>query len=161
MKTIVSFLALLTLIGCKKEVEPTIDVDKAKVDTLTTPEPSIVKQDTIVATVDNSNTSLDWNGVYKGVTPCADCEGIETEITLNKNLTYKKTTKYLGKKDTQINTVEGKFVWNSDGINITLLGIKEAPSQYLVGENKLFQLDRSGKRITGNLASTYILIKTE
>ena len=30
----------------------------------------------------NSRNSLDWNGVYKGVLPCADCEGIETVITL-------------------------------------------------------------------------------
>jgi uncharacterized lipoprotein NlpE involved in copper resistance len=159
MKIAISFFVLLALISCKKELEPTIKANEAKIDTLNTTLEENSVQDTIVASGDNSNTSLDWNGIYKGITPCADCEGIETEITLNKNLSYKKETKYLGKKDSQVNTIEGKFVWNSDGINITLLGIKEAPNQYLVGENKLFQLDMSGKRITGNLASKYVLLK--
>ena len=154
MKIIITFFLLIAFISCKKESAASEGVNEKKDDTL-----NIKVEDTIVTTIDNSNTSLDWTGLYKGVTPCADCEGIETEITLNTNLTYKKTTKYLGKNDVQVNTVEGRFVWSSEGINITMLGIKDAPSQYLVGENKLFQLDMSGKKITSNLASKYILLK--
>jgi hypothetical protein len=37
---------------------------------------------------DTSRTSLDWPGTYTGVLPCADCEGIETTITLSVDLTY-------------------------------------------------------------------------
>ncbi len=147
---------LLALISCKKELSTNEATTEIKIDTLTTK-----IENPIVDTKDNSNTSLDWAGVYKGVTPCADCEGIETEITLNQDLTYKKTTQYLGKPNSQIYTVEGSFEWNSNGIHIALSGIKDAPNQYLVGENKLFQLDRSGKRITGNLASKYVLIKVD
>ncbi|WP_310377706.1 copper resistance protein NlpE [Flavobacterium sp.] len=142
---------LFVLISCKKEMPPNEATSEVIKDTLITK-----IKDTIVTTKDNSNTALDWAGVYKGVTPCADCEGIETEITLNKDLTYKKTTKYLGKSNSQIYTVEGSFEWNSNGIHIALSGIKDAPNQYLVGENKLFQLDRSGNKITGYLASKYI-----
>ena len=34
---------------------------------------------------DSSATSLDWEGVYRGVVPCADCEGIVTTITLRRD----------------------------------------------------------------------------
>jgi uncharacterized lipoprotein NlpE involved in copper resistance len=33
-----------------------------------------------------SQTSLDWDGSYAGVVPCADCAGIETFITINEDL---------------------------------------------------------------------------
>ena len=29
---------------------------------------------------DNSRNSVDWNGTYRGIVPCADCEGIKTEV---------------------------------------------------------------------------------
>lgn len=111
-----------------------------------------------VPTGDNSMTSLDWPGTYKGTVPCADCAGIETTLTLDKDLNYTLNTKYLGKKDAPA-TRKGKFSWNAAGSTITLAGIQNAPSQYLVGENRLFQLDMQGQRITGGLASKYELIK--
>ncbi len=33
-----------------------------------------------MSTGDNSQNSLDWPGTYTGTLPCADCEGIKTEI---------------------------------------------------------------------------------
>jgi len=48
---------------------------------------------------DNSLTSLDWPGIYRGVLPCADCEGIETEIKINADLTYVISSTYLGKNE--------------------------------------------------------------
>ena len=33
------------------------------------------------AYADTSKTSLDWNGEYQGLLPCADCEGIEIKLT--------------------------------------------------------------------------------
>ena len=40
---------------------------------------------TATQTVDihNAETSLDYEGTYKGVFPAADCPGIETTLTLN------------------------------------------------------------------------------
>lgn len=40
----------------------------------------------VKATSDNSMTSVDWVGSYQGILPCADCEGIKTQIVLNKDL---------------------------------------------------------------------------
>lgn len=107
----------------------------------------------------NSQTSLDWPGTYKGVAPCADCEGIETEITLSKNLTYVIKTKYLGKGDGKMFEETGSFVWDKKGNTVSLQGINARPSQYKVGENQLIQLDMEGKIISGPLAEKYVFIK--
>ncbi len=33
-------------------------------------------------------TSVDWPGTYQGILPCADCEGIKTQLLINKDLNY-------------------------------------------------------------------------
>lgn len=125
-----------------------------------------IKTDSIVevavetpANSDNSQNSLDWAGTYKGVTPCADCEGIETEIVLNADLIFTLKAKYLGKGDGKIFQEAGSFVWDKTGGIISLEGLKGRPSQYKVGENRLIQLDMEGNVITGDLAEKYVLIK--
>lgn len=116
------------------------------------------KDNKSTAMADSSRTSLDWPGTYNGIVPCADCEGIETALTLHEDGTYLLKTKYLGKSET-INMVNGAFSWNDAGSVITLNGIDNGPSQYLVGENGLVQLDLQGNRITGALAQKYVLKK--
>ncbi len=107
---------------------------------------------------DTSQTSLDWTGVYRGMLPCADCEGIKTKITLNNDLTYVMETQYVG-KDTKVNNTSGSFTWDKSGSNITL---NSNPSeQYKVGENLLFRLDEKGNRINGNLKDLYNLTKMD
>jgi len=110
------------------------------------------------ATMDGSSTAVDWPGVYRGVTPCADCEGIETTVTLNSDLTYAVTTRYLG-RDAQVFEKQGAFSWDETGGIVRLQGLDDGPSSYRVGENVLFQLDRQGQRITGDLADRYLLTK--
>ncbi|WP_281299023.1 copper resistance protein NlpE [Flavobacterium limnophilum] len=90
---------------------------------------------------------MDWSGTCKGITPCADCEGIETKIFLNKNLTFPIQTKYLGKKTLKYSKKKGSFTWDKSGRSISLLGLKGSPSQYKVGENKLLQLDMEAKSL--------------
>ena len=139
----------LLFISFKKEVKQaeikTDTIDKA---TIETPMDS-----------DNSQNSLDWSGTYNGVTPCADCEGIETKITLNADLTFTLKIEYLGKGDGNVFQEAGSFVWDKTGGIISLEGFKGGPSQYKVGENRLIQLDMEGNVITGDLAEKYVLIK--
>lgn len=106
-----------------------------------------------MATADNSMTSLDWDGSYYAVLPCADCEGIESTLTLNKDLTYRLVNNYLGKEGAQPNIATGTFKWSKDGSRISLSD--RSPSDLQVGENQLFQLDMKGKRVTGDLAEKY------
>ena len=110
-------------------------------------------------TTHTSKTSLDWDGVYRGILPCADCEGIETTITLSKDAHYTLATKYLGKSDS-VYEISGKFSWGEQGNMIRLSGGSSNPPTYFVGENTLTQLDQDGKRITGELAGKYILRKS-
>jgi uncharacterized lipoprotein NlpE involved in copper resistance len=119
-----------------------------------------IKTDQAIPKGDNSMVSLDWDGTYSGTIPCADCQGIETSLTLNKDKTYLLKTKYLGKSDV-VYEKTGTFTWNKEGSTIMLKGISNAPNQYVVGENILFQLDMSGKRITGSLADSYNLRKVQ
>lgn len=106
----------------------------------------------------NASNSLDWAGTYRGTLPCADCEGIATELTLNQDNTYWLKTSYLGKGVSEFEE-KGTFSWNEAGNTITLSGAKNKPSQYFVAENKVIQFDMAGNKITGSLSENYILKK--
>lgn len=116
---------------------------------------------TAIATSDNSQNSLDWNGTYSGILPGANSE-IETVITLGRNNTYTLSTRYIAKSD-EVFTNEGSFKWSADGSTITLenLDKTKSPTMYKVGENRLIQLDLNGKPVTGDLASKYVLKKAD
>jgi uncharacterized lipoprotein NlpE involved in copper resistance len=111
---------------------------------------------------DNSENSLDWEGVYTGIIPCADCSGIQVRITLHSDNTYRMDYQYLG-KDANKETFEGTFQWNEEGSVITLgnLDKKAFPVYYKVGENVIIQLDTEGNEITGQLAENYVLAKVD
>ncbi len=108
----------------------------------------------------NSRISVDWNGIYKGTIPCADCEGIKTELTLMEDGSFERRTTYLG-KDAETRSDKGYFTWNDAGSSVTLALEDGGIQQYQVGENMLFHLDREGNRITGDLAENYILMKNK
>jgi len=134
--------------------------DTAATDTIATMKMA-TDSNVITAAIDSSHTaknSLNWQGTYKGVLPCAGCEGIETEIMLHADSSYMISTKYLGKKDSKPVNGEGKFIW-IDGNNIQLQGIKDAPAKYFISEDKLTQLGMDGKKTEGSSASKYILNK--
>ena len=108
----------------------------------------------------DSRTALDWAGTYKGTLPCADCEGIETTVYLDGDLSYQIATRYLGKSK-EVNTQKGTFSWSKDGSMITLNRAtnSEAAARFKVAEGKLISLDTKGAPITGALADKYILQK--
>jgi len=107
-----------------------------------------------------STNSLDWEGTYQGVLPCADCEGIDTTIILDRQMSCRMQTRYLGKDDTLFQR-SGNFSWNDAGNTIVMTNTENAPAHYFVGENVLIQLDMNGNRIQGSLAEQYILTKTD
>lgn len=106
----------------------------------------------------NARNSLDWAGTYRGVLPCADCEGIDTVVTLKYDGSYDISRRYLGKND-QVFSDSGSLTWNEAGNTITLES--DQPEQYFVGENRLFRLAQDGSRITGDLAEHYVLNKQD
>ncbi|MDY7395927.1 copper resistance protein NlpE N-terminal domain-containing protein [Aureibaculum sp. 2210JD6-5] len=149
MKTINITIVLIVIIfsSCKSKQKFNEDDEKAK--------------ETVVD-MHNSMNALDWNGTYQTVLPCADCEGINTVLILNDDLTYTKQAKYLGKKDT-IFKDKGTFSWDKTGQIITLNN--DEKNQYFVGENRIWMLDQDAKKITGpdasELAQNYIFNKQQ
>jgi uncharacterized lipoprotein NlpE involved in copper resistance len=106
-----------------------------------------------------SQIALDWLGVYKGILPCADCEGIATEINLKDNNSYIIKRLYLGKEEMFFEET-GDLQWTEDGSTVVLTNAKDGNATlYKVGENHLRQLDLEGKPIEGELAEMYILHK--
>ncbi|PID61414.1 MAG: hypothetical protein CR986_02960 [Ignavibacteriae bacterium] len=105
----------------------------------------------------NAENSLDWNGTYKGITPCASCEGIFTTIKLNSDMTYEKSYLYLGEKGDTYNE-NGKFSFLEDKTTIKL-NSKDEASLYRVEEGSLVMLNSEGKEVTDKLAEYYRLQK--
>ncbi|HOX15304.1 MAG TPA: ecotin family protein [Candidatus Moranbacteria bacterium] len=109
----------------------------------------------------SSQNALDWEGTYSGMTPCADCEGIKTTVTLSKGNKFTYQTQYLGKGDDKVFTDTGTFTWNDNGsvIHLKIADATEGLPDMQVGENKLTLLDGDGKVVVGALADMYVLRK--
>lgn len=106
-----------------------------------------------------SQIALDWDGIYKGVLPCADCEGIETEVTLRDDNSYVIKRLYLGKDETVFEET-GDLQWTEDGSTVVLTNSNDGNATlFKVGENHLRQLDLESRAIRGELAEKYLLQK--
>ena len=92
---------------------------------------------TQVADIHNAETSLDYEGTYKGVFPAADCPGIETTLTLNPDKTFTLHSVYIDRDSS----------------------FDEKGTYYKVEENKVRLLNDDKQEITGALAEHYILNK--
>ena len=151
MKFIIILLALVCLIFCKDQ-EKTAEsnsLESSKEEISTNPD-----------NAHNSRNSLDWDGVYEGVLPCEDCEGIETSIRLKKNLDYVLSQHYLGRAESEENNLNetGKFEWNKQGNTISL---GERQKLYFqVSENYLLQVFKDESKVMGDSAIKYRLTKT-
>ncbi len=101
--------------------------------------------------------SLDYEGIYKGTYPCADCSGIQVSLTLNTNKTFVYEMIYLDKKNEH-------FVYKGNySVKENILTIKEndKPTYFFIGENTLTLLDKDLKPNTGKLANYYKLKKQD
>jgi uncharacterized lipoprotein NlpE involved in copper resistance len=110
--------------------------------------------------VHTSSLSIDWTGTYTGTIPCDDCEGLQTTITLNGDLSFTAKATYLGKSSAPYEA-QGTYKWLDDGTRIKMIGIDPAFMPYIfkVGENQIMCLNEIGEAFTGKLASRYALKK--
>jgi len=99
------------------------------------------------------------NGTYFGTTPCADCPGIDINLQLNSNFTYKMSISYQDKWDTIC--YSGHFTWNKLNKQIVLEGVKEngAFEHYLIKGKKLLLLTPEAQIVEGVNANYYWLSK--
>lgn len=106
-----------------------------------------------------AETALDWQGSYYGILPCADCEGITTQLHLNNDLTFVLTKVWKKNYKVLSDTLKGKFTWQGNNIKLEGIADKSSADTFKVEENRLRQLDMNENEITGQLASQYILSK--
>jgi NlpE N-terminal domain len=87
------------------------------------------------ADLHKTRNSLDWAGTYEGVLPCADCPGIKTRLTLNRDDSYRLVTHAPGSQNAE-KSVSGVFTWQPSGNAITL-DERGGRQQFSVGEGQL------------------------
>ncbi|WP_150046254.1 MULTISPECIES: copper resistance protein NlpE [Methylomonas] len=104
---------------------------------------------------------MDWPGIYNGFLPCADCMGLKTSLALNKNGSYILITQYVGRSPRDF-VEKGKYSVDEASQTISLTPRKAGDThQYRIGDGQLMQLDDHGKAYTGELASRYVLRRTD
>ncbi|MEY8761056.1 copper resistance protein NlpE [Chryseobacterium tongliaoense] len=153
---ILGIAAMAFMASCSPKEKPQEVIPNPKTDPMAIQTPMDTTSIAVADDAHNSQNSLDWNGTYEAVVPCADCPGIKTTLTLNKDNTFSITEEYLERKSK--NEDKGSFEWDSTGSIITLKG-KNANYKYKVGENTLTQLDLSGKPIDGPNKDLYVFKK--
>ena len=109
---------------------------------------------TQVADIHNAETSLDYEGTYKGVFPAADCPGIETTLTLNPDKTFTLHSVYIDRDS----SFDEKGTYTLEGNILTLKEEGGEISYYKVEENKVRLLNDDKKILslskdTGNKAA--------
>lgn len=107
----------------------------------------------------SSRLSLDWPGFYWGILPGADDKGLDTTLLLRPEGTFRIETRNIGQPAAGTSVQEGVFEWGSDEQRISCRFSGGVVMQFIVDENRLYQLDAEGRRMTGDLARRYILFK--
>jgi len=98
------------------------------------------------------------SGVYEGTFPCADCEGIQTTLTIHSDSTYTLRSVYLGAKDGVFETSGVYHMPNATLIELVTPSSGEK-TYYKVLSEGLMLSDESGTVNQGELAAYYILKK--
>ncbi|MCH7335947.1 copper resistance protein NlpE [Acinetobacter sp. NIPH 2699] len=159
---IVISLTSIFLVACNKAETPKTE---QQIPPATTAE---VTSESAIDSEHTAENSLDWNGSYKGILPCADCEGIETKLELNSDKTFELEETYLGKGDGKSfeskgdgKSFESKGTFQFDNHNTSIIQLDQAGDnrKYFVAEGYLKALDLEGNEITGVLADQYQLKK--
>lgn len=112
------------------------------------------------APASTTETSLDWNGTYEGVLPCASCEGLKTTLVLNPDKTYELTEEYLGKGKGNTFKVKGTFKFDQTTPAVIQLDKAGNNRKFSVAEGSLqARAVETGEEITGPIAAEYKLKK--
>ena len=81
-----------------------------------------------------SANDLNWVGDYKGILPCADCEGIETELELKANNMYELSEEYIGRQRDEFKA-KGTFSFDPDQSNVITLDEAGQKRKFWIGDN--------------------------
>ena len=138
--------AALALAGCNAHTSD----DVAKADTTNTAQAS-------TTTPANLTTAQQNAGVYSGVLPAADCEGIRTTLYIRPDGTYTRISEYIG-----ADTFEEGGTWKTDDKGVThMKPANNKDPEWLMDfeETEVILLDPKGNPVKGPLADHYKLKK--
>lgn len=138
--------AALALAGCNAHTSD----DVAKADTTNTAQAS-------TTTPANLTTAQQNAGVYSGVLPAADCEGIRTTLYIRPDGTYTRISEYIG-----ADTFEEGGTWKTDDKGVThMKPANNKDPEWLMDfeETEVVLLDPEGNPVKGPLADHYKLKK--
>jgi len=105
------------------------------------------------------STAAHITGTYQGTLPCADCPGMDYQVSLYDDHTFSELVAYQGRGQGIATVVSGTWKQTSD--STVMIQKKNDSSSFLASEGKLLLLDTKGKRIEGVLASNYVLKPVE
>ena len=107
---------------------------------------------------DPKNVTFLTNGIWLGMLPCADCEGIDYQINLKNDYTFKQKSVYKGKSE-EIFIDEGRWGFVSDSV-IAVSG-NEDYKMFLIQQDHLVMLDQDGNKIESSFEERYHLSKDD
>ena len=82
-----------------------------------------------------AENSLDWAGTYSGLMPCADCEGIQTKLTLKQDKTYVLDEHYVKNGNALHPSKQtGRFQFDAKQPSLIRLEHATQPRVYFIGE---------------------------
>lgn len=105
---------------------------------------------------DQKQVTFLTNGIWLGMLPCADCEGIDYQLNLKNDYTFKQKSVYKGKAE-EIFIDEGRWGFVSDSV-ITISGTDDY-KMFLIQQNHLVMLDQGGNKTESSFEEKYQLHK--
>lgn len=122
--------------------------------------------DMSVTNTNVTETSVVTLGLYEGVLPCADCDGIVTTLKLNADTTYDLTSSYQGKvsdaaKDEITYTNSGVYEKNGDIVKVITPSSGDIILFKVLDENRLLRVSEDGTEPMPELYDNYILQKAQ
>ncbi len=82
-----------------------------------------------------AENALDWPGRYAGLLPCADCEGIQTQLTLNADKTYVLEEHYVKNgRALHLSKATGRFQFDAKKPSLIRLENTSPTRVYFIGE---------------------------
>ncbi len=101
-----------------------------------------------------------WAATYTGNLPIANGEHNETWLTLNEDLSFLMIKNKHTNNEATADTLKGTFSWEQNNIRLLSTANNAKSMLFSVEDNLLRQLTIEGTKITGEMASHYLLHKT-
>lgn len=111
------------------------------------------------STIEDIGSGIVLHGVYQGVLPCADCEGIDYHVQIDSGYTYKAFSRYLGETG-HVFTDSGAWEWIEDTI-IQLHSSANDHKCMSIHGNQMRILDRDCKWFKTGFEKQYLLTLME